>query len=181
MWGWGGEGTLGDAEPVLALAGVPWASVLLLIAGLAVLGFVIWQSMRKGTAESLSTLVRLPRRVDKPPAADEGAREVEDLVRQLTAELDQRANRLERLIAEADDRLTRLGQTPPADRSSDRDAPAGVRPAREAPRPVVREQGDPVTRRIYSLADEGLVAVDIARQIEQPTGKVELILALRGR
>jgi hypothetical protein len=38
---------------------------------------------------------------------------------------------------------------------------------------------DPLHRKVYDLADQGLTPVDIARRIEKPTGQVELILALR--
>ena len=38
---------------------------------------------------------------------------------------------------------------------------------------------DPLTREVYALADAGLAAAEIARRLEQHTGKVELILALR--
>ena len=67
-------------------------------------------------------------------------------------------------------------------------APAGVsspsaRPPendRTARRESVAPQGlDPLTNEIYRLADDGLGVVEIAKQLGQHTGKVELILALR--
>lgn len=45
---------------------------------------------------------------------------------------------------------------------------------------VVNAASDPLTRRVYGLADEGLAPTDIARKLDEQIGKVELILALRG-
>lgn len=39
---------------------------------------------------------------------------------------------------------------------------------------------DPLSRRVYGLADEGLAPTEIARKLDEQIGKVELILALRG-
>ena len=38
---------------------------------------------------------------------------------------------------------------------------------------------DPFSRRVYELADSGMAPVDIARSLEEQTGKIELVLALR--
>ncbi len=135
--------------------GVPWPSALMLGAGLVLLGAVVWQWRR---AKPRDSSVR--------QQASQAA-EVESLVRELVTELDARADRLERLIAEADRRVLRL-ERPVVETKPER-----------APEP--RADGDPMARRIYGLADEGLPVVEIARRLEQPTGKVELILALRGR
>jgi hypothetical protein len=45
---------------------------------------------------------------------------------------------------------------------------------------LVQDDVDPVTRRVYGLADQGLTPVEIAGRLEEQVGKVELILALRG-
>ena len=159
---------------MLAVTGVPWASVALLVAGLAILLVVIVQTARANGWSGVLGPARVRPITPPAPARTEQA-EVEELVRQLAPELDERAARLERLIADADDRLARLegaGRAP-----ARRAEPEG----RAAARMVIREEGDPVTKRIYTLADDGMAAVEIARRVEQPTGKVELILALRGR
>lgn len=39
---------------------------------------------------------------------------------------------------------------------------------------------DPLTRAVYDLADDGRRSIDIARELDEQIGKVELILALRG-
>jgi hypothetical protein len=38
---------------------------------------------------------------------------------------------------------------------------------------------DPLTRSVYEHADTGLSALEIAQQLDEQVGKVELILALR--
>jgi hypothetical protein len=43
------------------------------------------------------------------------------------------------------------------------------------------DRTDPLNRRIYEMADQGLPPVEIARSLNQQTGKVELVLALRPR
>ncbi len=40
---------------------------------------------------------------------------------------------------------------------------------------------DPLTEAVYELADKGQNPIDIARALEEQTGKIELILSLRGR
>ncbi len=147
-------------------ASVPWVSLVLMAGALVLLALAVAQWQRRAGA-----------RDHRPSAGDAGGpgdhagarADVETLVRELVAELDARADRLERLIAEADRRLTRPGRPEPE-----------VKPERSTG-PARRSEGDPMARRIYGLADEGLPTVEIARQLEQPTGKVELILALRGR
>jgi hypothetical protein len=86
----------------------------------------------------------------------------------LADETDRHAQRLEALIARAEQTIRRL------EHLSNSDAAAA--------RSLVRGDGvDPLNRRIYELADDGLPPVEIARQLNQQTGKVELVLALRPR
>jgi hypothetical protein len=92
------------------------------------------------------------------------ARELADL---LGDRLDRQAHRLERLIAQADEKIRRLER-----RQSEAEPGPGIHP---------RHDSDPLNQQVYDLADSGLPAVEIARTLQQHTGKVELILALRGR
>lgn len=103
--------------------------------------------------------------------------DAEELTRRLAAILDNKAARLETLIAQVDERLARLGE---AQDSAPR-TPSPLRErAPEAPRPLPSaEGGDLFHRKVYELADQGLSPIDIARRIDKPTGQVELILALR--
>lgn len=98
--------------------------------------------------------------------------DAEELAQLISDRLDRQAARLEQLIAAADDRLTRL-------EAAAARAPEPVsQPAPRPPRPP-RDTTDPLTRQIYDLSDRGTPPVEIARQLNQHTGKVELILALR--
>ncbi|MBL0926541.1 MAG: hypothetical protein IBJ11_02670 [Phycisphaerales bacterium] len=117
--------------------------------------------------------------------------------------IDDRAARLERLIVQADERLKllaglleRLDESAGAaaeggDRSSETGARGGAGgeggetesgwPRRGGAPRYRDDASDPLSRRVLELADEGLTPVEIARRLEEQTGKVELILALRGR
>jgi len=123
----------------------------------------------------------------------------------LAAQLDGKAERLERLMVEARELCERLEAGTlcarnEADRPSDHPETASVPAApvstsgdgrrslgrrdaaaeEPAARPAVGGlPDDPLFARIFSLADGGLPAVEIARQVDEPTGKVELVLALR--
>ena len=120
--------------------------------------------------------------------------ELSEMARQMTAQLDTRAAKLELLIKEADERIALLrSATPSAGRNeflipSDlRDAAPpvsvgdGVIVEAKASRggSIGQHQTDPRHAQVYHLADEGLSPPDIARQLGRPSGEIELILALR--
>jgi hypothetical protein len=110
--------------------------------------------------------------------------DAEELTRRLAAVLDNRAAKIEILIEQADARLAAL-------EAAEAHAALPVRPREARPAPGPGEGSghaqespaslamDPLHRKVYDLADQGLTPVDIARRIEKPTGQVELILALR--
>ena len=140
-----------------------WVPVALMTAGLAVLSWTIARH-KFGRVGAHSRSGPTP-----PGSLASVMHDAEELAQRLAAELDAKADRLERLLAEADDRLRRMGESR---EPKPRRAPA-----------VEQHPGDPdpLNRRVYTLADEGLAPVAIAQRLDQPTGKVELILALRGR
>ena len=86
---------------------------------------------------------------------------------QLTDQARREADRLERLLAQAD-------RTGTADR-----APSMAPSAPETTTEPAGAPEDPRRRQIFELADAGLSTVEIARQTGQPVGEVELILSLR--
>jgi hypothetical protein len=94
--------------------------------------------------------------------------ELSGMARQITAQLDTRAAKLEALIHEADEKIAAL-QASPAPRP---EAPgiAGAEPA---------QLDDPRHMPVYVLADAGMNAPQIAQRLSRPVGEVELILALR--
>lgn len=109
--------------------------------------------------------------------------ELLEMSRRLVAQIDARAAHLEALIADADDRIEELRRLQAA--GADHDGrPAGragaAPPSSSAASSAADPRAeDPVSRGVYELADRGLGPVEIARQLDQHVGAVELILALR--
>jgi len=107
----------------------------------------------------------------------------EELTRRLAAILDNKAARLESLLERAERAASRLERA--AGGAGDEPEPErGGSAAHRREGNALRTgaaTADPVSREIYSLADEGLPPVEIARRLEEHVGKVELILALRDR
>lgn len=129
---------------------------ILIVAGAALLLWAIWRRPKAAGAEG----GRSPVAAQQVQAV---MRDAEELAGLLAGQMERQAARLERLLGEADARIRQLerlnaGRPPPRD-------------------PAV----DPLNQQVYELSDEGLPPVEIARQLNQQTGKVELILALRQR
>jgi hypothetical protein len=109
--------------------------------------------------------------------------ELSEMSRQMTAQLDTRAAKLELLIKEADDRIATLRRaeagitTVPPDEKTE---PSEIfsDPPVEAPA-VAPAPPDPRHLAVYDLADQGLSIQEIAHELGRPTGEIELILALR--
>jgi hypothetical protein len=99
--------------------------------------------------------------------------ELEKMARQMTAQLDTRAAKLELLIKEADARLQFL-----------RDATAAATPPTASATPPSAPLPDPPDSRhgeVYTLAKQGHTARQIAQIMGRPYGEIELILALRAQ
>lgn len=116
--------------------------------------------------------------LDKPPAFSSLAQqrsverqmqnilvELSEMARQITAQLDTRAGKLEALIREADEKIAAM-KSPPA--SPSRGDPA-----------LPELPSDPRHAQVYALADQGRSSNEIAQQLHRPSGEIELILALR--
>jgi len=94
--------------------------------------------------------------------------ELSEMARQITAQLDTRSAKLEALIREADEKISALRQ--------------GSQMPTTAAAPVWTAASiDPQHEAVYALADQGKSTAEIARQLNRPSGEVELILALRAR
>ncbi|MEM9916294.1 MAG: hypothetical protein AAF911_15170 [Planctomycetota bacterium] len=124
--------------------------------------------------------------------------EIEQLAKRLGNQLDVKAMRIEKLIDEADLRIAQLQQTMRDEHAAPPTAsPAGSHPASDSPKPASPEaiakqlsavvespltseaQTEQLTAEVGRLADEGKSAEDIAKQLDEHVGKIELILALR--
>jgi hypothetical protein len=108
--------------------------------------------------------------------------ELSDMTRQMNAQIDTRAAKLQELIRQADERIAAMKQM----QGSESRAGLSVEPpfAEPAPPPApdpTQIELDPRHAEIYSLADEGRNAREIAATLNRPSGEVELILALRPR
>jgi len=192
-----------SAAPTGAAGGSSIAPMLI-VAGVVLLTIWAVASLRRRLAarggESPSERVRarmegLRERQSAQREVDSYAADAEELTRRLAAHLDNKAARIGELIAEATragDRLAALLEQSQArgaseqssqrlpQRPQDERRPSWVASeAAEDEHPEPRSPTDPVKRRVYELADEGLPPVEIARELEEHIGKVELILALR--
>ncbi|TVS03063.1 MAG: hypothetical protein EA423_08800 [Phycisphaerales bacterium] len=109
-------------------------------------------------------------------SVDFAAAETLDMIERLSAQLDNKASRLEMLLAEADRRIDEL-------HGLRRAAPPASHPTRDvadrAEREAPGEGADPVRSRVYEMADRGVGADEIARAVQRPRGQVDLMLALR--
>lgn len=179
----------------VAMPKVPTWAYALVFGGLFVLAILTWLSRRAKQGESSGAQRRVASTIEAKHGGDARQREAQAeaaaLARDLTAELDARADRLERLIAEADVRLEQLAQASMHASTRVNSAASGgaaakhatpttpARPSFAASTHASEERLEDTTRAILSLADEGLTPVQIAQRLGQHVGKVELILALR--
>ncbi|HNQ22251.1 MAG TPA: hypothetical protein PKK06_04070 [Phycisphaerae bacterium] len=112
---------------------------------------------------------------------DQAVLQLDELARQVSALLDTKYAKVEAVLREADRRIAQLNallQASPGPRrldlTLDAEPPDALSPVEAPPRGE-----DPRQAAVYRLADEGKSATEIARQVDQPVGEVELILALR--
>ncbi|HRQ72528.1 MAG TPA: hypothetical protein PLU35_05830 [Phycisphaerales bacterium] len=146
---------------------------LLIAAGLMIILFIVMRKVQQRIAARAQQDMSPRERIDalrtqaaERDSAEAVMAEMHDLARELAAQLEARAAKLEKLIRDADERLSRLDAL---------EAPRARSGRQVSPTPTA----DPLHTRVYELADRGLPTVEIAREIDRPTGQVELILALR--
>ena len=163
-------------SPESAAGGMSWPSLLLWAGGVLL---ALWGASRILPALRARQAQQTHRASVAAPDPEDLralARDLEELADRLALRLDEKAERLERLLARADEQLSALEDSPSPTYSN-----LGSARTKRAPAPrLVTESGDPSTERIYALADSGVGAKDIAQQLDEPIGKVQLILALRG-
>jgi hypothetical protein len=155
----------------------PWLLICAGIIGLAVIILLITLIVRKREPAE-----RANRTSHVTPAQQRTLeRDVSSLIAALSemaqavgSELDERALRLEKLLAAADERIRDLEGL-----SNDHDGASRIPTTTASATPVATN--DPRHAEIYALADRGLPAVDIAKNLARPKGEIELILALRPR
>lgn len=129
-----------------------------------------WRKKKDPLARS-ATPVSLAGQRDVEKQMTELLVELEQMARQMTAQLDTRAAKLEMLIQEADKKIAELHAG-----AATRD---GSSSHHSQPSPDFSNLPNPRHAEIYGMADQGLHAGQIARQLGRPYGEIELILALR--
>lgn len=193
--------TLLTSQPPLGLPEwAPWALILLGAVMLA----TWWTGSKRATITTVrpegshnSFAKRLLRSANAAQAAAPQSpldSETADLVDDLCARLDERAARIESLLLDAKSAIARLealqsavpAPTPPRPKRAAKNAapePPLVEVVAQSPSTTRAAQSpsDPLCARVYQLADSGADAVEIARQLSEHTGKVQLILALRAQ
>ena len=110
--------------------------------------------------------------------------EVEQLAKRFAAQLDAKSIQIEDLIRAADLRIAALQQLTDQPPVTDKTAPplsAATAPSPDPDQPATPggPGGDELSRRVCTMADAGMAPVDIARELAEHVGKVELILSLR--
>jgi hypothetical protein len=166
--------TDGDGLPIAAPT--PFGGMLL-AAGVVVLMVWTWISLRRRLRRSAAApdaserLDEIRGRQRGRDSLDGVMVEAEELARRLAAHLDNKAARLEILLDEANATIARLEQAASTGSAPRRQVGADFTPAGGAP--------DPIVRNIYRLADAGKAPLEIATELEEQVGKVELVLALR--
>ncbi len=161
---------LGPHNPVWIAEWIGWwqsVPVVLIVAGAVLLLAAIWRGQISGFVAKRANAATPTDPAIPAAAVRDVMRDSEELAALLAGQMDQKAARLERLIADADLRIRSLEQLS-----------AEVR----ARRPLDRAgSAEPLNDRIYEMADEGMPPVEIARSLKQQTAKVQLILAMRRR
>lgn len=107
--------------------------------------------------------------------------QLQQVAREINAQLDAKFRRLERCICEADERIDRLSRIK---RGAEGQPVLDVTVCDESSVPVDRVRptdGELNRGEIFDMADRGLSAVEIADETHKPVGEIELMIALRRR
>ena len=185
-------------------------AVAMVLGGVAILAVIFTLSARKKLVRRANTpspareqYERLKRQAEPGDDADVANARLHERAQQLAAVLDNKAARLEQLIADVDRRIESIEQAATAERTGEQplqqansatgnDVPVETERVVEPkdgiqhaipPQPSQRHDTaaslDPLTRSVYQLSDAGLSSVQVAQRLDEQIGKVELILALR--
>lgn len=152
---------------------------LLILAGAGLIFYALWE------------LRRVTRLLRSGPDLGAEARRLENLAADIAAaagevaeDLERRSERLTALLQAADERLAALRgalavQVPPPPPPAAAPAPPGPAPAAAVPPPPAAPALPELHRRVYELADAGLDAEAVARELKLARGEVQLVLGLR--
>ncbi len=192
-----------------------WLPAMLMSLGVIIM-LILWTMSMRGRSARRNQDYTSPREQIDRIKAGHRTREIENALSaefvtsatEIAARLENKAERLEQLIHQADARIAALRQlhtnhqssvTSPAEEqdthADDRPEGSGSSLSREdssdppqhesssqAPQEPLRKPGattDPLACAVHELADAGKTPVQIAQELGEQVGKVELILALR--
>lgn len=175
----------GEAQAASDFAGM--IAPYLLLAGVVMLTIVLLGKVRKTSKraarqpdlEPKERIEAIRERADNGTVLQQRAAQTVELTRELTAVIDNRAEKLEILIQHADERIARLERL--SQEAEQRLTPRHTESSGSAERPRTEATlaTDALRQQIYDLADQGHATNEIAHRLGQHAGKVELILALR--
>lgn len=154
--------------------------ILLGILAIAVVSILLFSMRRSNAGPTLTPHEKIERMNQTRAVRDDlkmTMRELEQMAQKIGDDLDRRGRELRQLIAEADQKLSELEL---------RSKATVVAVAQQSRKPVAvdvddDEKPDELSMRVYRMADQGRPPIEIARNLNEQVGKVELILALRRR
>lgn len=146
--------------------------------------YAYWYSRRKATAGNRPRFNRFESDTVSDGAARKDlaklVKQLDELSKEVEGRLDAKCAALEQSIHNADQRIAALRTLLAAAQSAGVQLQSANCPTSPSPQPPAHSSGDSRARRIYELADEGRTAMQIAQDLKQRIGEVELILNLRG-
>ncbi len=170
---------------------IQWEYGLLILGMMFIVAamFSLGRSRKKRSATQTTARDHVDRARQKQGVRDELEAlmvDINRMARDLGAQLDAKIVRIEKALRDADQRITQLEalqdalahphtHTQASTPSHTEDHHAGLSTSSHHH----AHQADPLTREVYALADQGIGPHDIAEQLGEHIGKVELILALR--
>ena len=151
---------------------------IVLLAGVAVL--MKWVSSQVAVRKHADSLTPADLRVLES-SAERMIDEIKETAAVACRDIDDRCEDLRKLILIADQKITLWAQLTQEPQIAVR-AGKSIAAANEHPEPVQVAEVSPemdTQSRIYQMADAGMSAADIAREMEMPMGEISLMLSLR--
>jgi hypothetical protein len=164
-----------------------WLPPVLMVVGVTLLGILLVlavKSRKRSAAHHHEGAAGISAaEIDRLNAARQQIQDVHSMAGELlntaqrvSATLDQKTRAIQELLTLADSRINELSALLERDADTNSQSP-GTRTATIETKPV--RSADPLATAVYRLSDAGRKPVEIARELQEQVGKVELILALR--